>query len=106
MIRKNENLRLAQETYNAQRQLDQIEARNNELDLELQSMKSISFLKRRLAQIHSSLVVMGDPSVSWVRLDQNTRARVARAGTMPTSALNIDSVPVASTTPIVSPSTH
>jgi len=32
-----------------------------------------------------------------VRLDQNTRARLARVGTMPQSTINIDSVPVAST---------
>jgi hypothetical protein len=106
LIRKNDNLHLAQETYSAQKALDQIKATNNELELELQGMKSITLLKRRLTQIHSTLVGLGDPRVSWVRLDENTRARLVRAGTMPNAGLNIDSVPVAATTTDSQPTAH
>jgi hypothetical protein len=106
MIRKNDNLHLAQETYSAQKALDQIEATNNELEVELQSMKSMALLKRRLQQMHSSLVMWGDPSANWVSLDENTRARVVRAGTMPNSAINLDSVPVAAYSTAAQPNSH
>jgi hypothetical protein len=91
MLCKNQNLHLAEETHLAQKNLDAIEARNAELLADLQSMKSPKLLERRLAQMHSSLVLWGDPSASWVRLDQNTRARLARIGTVPQATLNLDS---------------
>jgi hypothetical protein len=95
MICKNQNLHLAEETSHVQRQLEAIEARNGELEADLQSMKSLKLLERRLALMHSSLVPWGDARASWVRLDQNTRARLARIGTTPQTTLNLDSSVVA-----------
>jgi uncharacterized protein HemX len=103
MICKNQNLHLAEETRLVQKQLDAIEERNAELTLDLESMKSMAVLKRRLAQMHSTLVAWGDPSANWVRLDQNTRATLAREGTMPRSTINVDSVPVAASSPTPQP---
>ena len=91
MLCKNQNLHLAEQARLAQKNLDAIEARNAELFADLQSMKSPKLLERRLAQMHSSLIGWGDPSASWVRLDQNTRARLARIGTVPQATLNLDS---------------
>jgi hypothetical protein len=100
MIYKNQNLHLAEETHRVQKQLDLISARNDELALDLQSMKSMAVLKRRLAIMHSSLVFCGDPTASWIRLDENTRARLARIGTMPKSTINtLDSSVVAAQQP-------
>ena len=103
MICKNQNLHLAEETQRIHKQLISIEERNSELTLDLESMKSIDVLKRRLALMHSTLVYWNDPSASWVRLDQNTRARLARIGTMPQSTVNVDSVPVATSSPTQQP---
>ena len=97
IICKNQNLRLAQRTKDVGKQLDEIEARNAELEADLESMKSMKLLERRLVQMHSTLVPWGDPSANWVRLDQNTRAVLVRMGTMPKSTLNFDSTPVAAT---------
>jgi hypothetical protein len=91
MICKNQNLHLAQKAQDFQKQLDGIEARNTTLEADLQGMKSMRLLERRLVQMHSSLVPWGDARASWVRLDQNTRARLARIGTTPTSTLNLNS---------------
>jgi len=95
MICKNQNLHLAEETHRVQKQLDAVEARNAELQSDLQSMKSLRLLERRLAQMHSTLVPWGDARANWVRLDQNTRARLARIGTAPQTTLNLDALPVA-----------
>jgi len=95
MICKNQNLHLAEEVHDKRKLLEGIEARNSELALDLQSMKSMALLERRLVQMHSTLVRWGDPRASWVRLDQNTRARLARIGTTPQSSLNLDSSVVA-----------
>ena len=95
MICKNQNLHLAEETHRVQKQLDEIEARNAVLTADLQSMKSPKVLERRLALTHSTLVYWNDPRANWVRLDQNTRARLARIGTTPTQSFNLDSTPVA-----------
>ncbi len=97
MICKNQNLHLAQKTQDAQRMLDAIEARNAELAADLQSMKSMKLLERRLVLMHSTLVPWGDARANWVRLDQNTRARLARIGTTPQTTLNLDSSTVAAT---------
>ena len=97
MICKNQNLHLAEETQRVQKQLEAIEARNAELAADLQSMKSPRVLERRLAQMHSTLVVWNDPRAIWLRYDQNTRARLARIGTIPQQAFNLDSTPVAAT---------
>jgi len=97
MLCKNQNLHLAQKTQDFQQQLDAIEARNAQLAADLQGMKGLRLLERRLVQMHSSLVPWGDARASWVRMDQNTRARLARMGTMPKATLNLDSTPVAAT---------
>jgi hypothetical protein len=98
MICKNQNLRLAQKTRDAEKQLEAIESRNEELALDLQGMKSMAPLKRRLVQMRSTLVPWGDARASWVRLDQNTRARLAQIGATPQKTLNLDSTPVAAAT--------
>ena len=95
MLCKNQNLHLAEETHRVQRQLDAIEARNAELALDLQSMKSMDSLNRRLRLMHSNLISWGDPRANWLPWEQNTRARVARMGTTPQTALNLDSSVVA-----------
>ena len=91
MICKNQNLHLAEETHLQEKRLAEIEERNAELQAGLSSMKSLKLLERRLIAMHSSLVPWGDPQASWVRLDQNTRARLARIGTTPQATLNFDS---------------
>jgi hypothetical protein len=91
MICKNQNLHLAEETRLEQKKLDGIEQRNAELLAGLQSMKSLKLLERRLIVMHSTLVPWGDPQASWVRLDQNTRARLARIGSTPQATLNFGS---------------
>jgi len=91
MICKNQNLHLAEETHHIQKQLDAIEARNAELALDLQGMKSMALLKRRLAQMHSTLISWGDPRANWLPWEQNTRARLARIGTTPQTTLDLDS---------------
>ena len=95
MICKNQNLHLAQNAQDYQKQLDAIEARNAELAADLQGMKSMKLLERRLVLIRSTLVPWGDARANWVRLDQNTRARLARIGTAPQTTLNLDALPVA-----------
>ena len=97
MICKNQNLHLADETLRAKKHLAAIEARNADLELDLQGMKSINLLTRRLAQMHSTLVAWGDPRANWFSWDLKTRARLARDGTMPRTTLNLDSTPVAAT---------
>ncbi len=102
MLSKNYNLHLAEETHRLQLQLDKINTRNAELSGDLVGMKSPKLLQRRLAQMHSSLVSWGDGRANWVRLDQNTRARLAQIGTMPNTALNLSSLPAtANATPPV-----
>ena len=99
MLCKNQNLHLAAETHTVEKQINAIKQRNDTLEADLEFMKSTKSLERRLALQRSTLVQWGDPRASWVRLDQNTRARVARIGTAPTSALNLDSSVVAATSP-------
>ena len=91
MICKNQNMHLAAETHLQQKRLEEIEARNSELLAGLSSMRSPKLLERRLLAMRSTLVQWGDPQASWVRLDQNTRARLARIGTTPQSSLSLDS---------------
>jgi hypothetical protein len=92
---KNQNLQLADETHRMQKQLDLIEARNEELAADLQSMKSPKLLERRLQLMHSTLISWGDPRAQWLPWEQNTRATIARMGTMPRASLNLDSSVVA-----------
>jgi hypothetical protein len=95
MICKNQNLHLAEEKHHAQKQLDAVRARNEELSADLDRMKSPKPLERRLLQMHSTLIAWGDPRANWLRLDQDTRARLARIGTPPQTTINLDAVPVA-----------
>lgn len=91
MLCKNQNLHLAEETRKLQVQLSTIETRNAELSLDLEGMKSIRLLQKRLIAMHSTLVPWGDPSANWQRLDTNTRARIAKMQPMPKATLNLDS---------------
>ncbi len=92
---KNQNLHLAEETHKLQQTLDSINERNEELAADLRRMKSPSRLARELAQMRSDLVPLGDPRLALVRLDQDTRARLERDGTVPRAVLNFDAAPVA-----------
>jgi uncharacterized protein HemX len=83
MLKKNQNLHLAAETHRLEVQLAQIQARNRELSIDLEGMKSPARLQARLAKMHSTLVGWNDPSLDWHSLEQNTHARVAKIGTMP-----------------------
>jgi hypothetical protein len=95
---KNQNLHLAEETLKLHETLDSINERNDELTADLGRMKSITRLTRELALIHSDLVPFSDPrlSGSLVRLDEDTRARLERDGTVPRAMVNFDAAPVAS----------
>ena len=96
---KNQNLHLAAEAELLQRQLNDIERRNKQLSVDLDGMKSPQRLQRRLAALHSTLIPWGDVRANWVRMDQDTRARLARMGTVPRPSLNLDtSAPTADTT--------
>jgi hypothetical protein len=97
MLCKNQNLHLAEETHHAQKQLDAIVARNEELRNDLDRMMSPKPLERRLAQIHSTLISWGDARANWIPWEQNTRARLVRIGTTPKTTLNLDATPVADT---------
>ena len=99
MLCKNQNLHLAAETHRLQVELGTIEARNRELSVDLESMKSMKRLQRRLDEMHSDLVAWGDPRATWVRKDQDPHARLARAGTMPNAVLNFDSSVVTAAAP-------
>jgi hypothetical protein len=90
VICKNQNLHLAEETLDYKKKLNEIEARNAELAGDLDSMKSPKPLERRLVLMRSTLVPWNDPRVFLVRFDQDTRARLARTGTTPQAALNLD----------------
>jgi uncharacterized protein HemX len=96
MLCKNQNLHLAAETHRLEIQLATIETRNKELNGDLESLKSIKRLEARLTQINSSLVRWGDPSATWVSLEQNPHARVARMGTAPKATMSMDSTIVTS----------
>lgn len=95
MVCKNQNLHLAEETHKLQLQLDAIRARNNELSLDLEAMKSQKDLERRLAIMRSSLVPLTDLRITFVPKYQNTRARVAQIGTLPKASVNMNLPPVA-----------
>ena len=91
MICKNQNVHLAEQSHLLQKRLDDIKARNSELQSDLESMKSLKLLERRLIAMHSTLIHWGFPQATWVRMDQNTRARLAQIGTTPRATLNFDS---------------
>lgn len=102
MMCKIQNLHLAAETMTLQAKLKGIKSRNAELALDLEGMKSITLLQRRLAEIHSTLVEWGDPRANWIQgMELNTRVRLVKAGTMPKQTLNLDMNPsTADATPL------
>src|SRR5579875_2194431 len=61
MFCKNQNLRLADQTMTLRRKLAAIERHNTTLALDLEMLKSPELLKRRLAQMRSTLVPLYDP---------------------------------------------
>ena len=91
MFSINYNMKLAQDTFKLQKQLEIVSARNAQLSTDLKSMKTPKLVQARLTQMHSSLVSWGDTRADWVRLDQNTRARLAPVGTTPRSPLGLNS---------------
>jgi hypothetical protein len=91
MICKNQNVHMAEQAHLMQKRLDEINSRNEELRDDLQSMKSLKLLGKRLLAMHSTLIPWGYPQATWVRMDQNTRARLAQIGTTPRTTLNFDS---------------
>ncbi len=95
---KNQNLHLAEETHKEQEQLENIKSRNTSLEADLRRMKSPIRLERELAMMHSALVQLDDPRLCLVRLDEDTRARLERDGTVPHAYLNLNAAPVASAT--------
>jgi hypothetical protein len=102
MLCKNQNLHLAAEALRLRAQLDAIENRNDELALDLEGMKSMTLLQRRLAEMHSTLVPWGDARANWVMgMELNTRVRLVKMGTLPRQTLNLDSnPPTADATPL------
>lgn len=90
MLCKNQNMHVAEETHRLQLQLNAIENRNAALAFDLEKMKSSRELERRLVQMRSSLVRLDDMRLTVVRMDQSTRMRLARIGTEPNQALNLD----------------
>ena len=97
MLCKNQNLHLAQETYQLHRQYVAIEKRNHQLAVDLESMKSPARLQRRLAYMHSSLVRLSDLGQMVVDMDgQSVRARLEHMGTMPHGSIDYSSPDMAS----------
>ena len=94
MLCKNQNLHVAEETHRLQLQLNAIENRNTALAFDLEKMKSQRELERRLVQMRSTLVRLDDMRLTVVRMDQSTRMRLARIGTEPNHAINLNA-PVA-----------
>ena len=93
---KNQNLHLAQEVQTLQDKLDNINSRNTSLAADLRRMKSPIRLERELAAMHSALVPLTDSRICLERLDEDTRARLERDGTVPNAYFNLNAAPVAS----------
>ncbi len=93
MLCKNKNLHVAQEASDLKKQLGIIQNRNTQLELDLARMKSPDELKRRLVQMHSTLVWVGNLTV--IPMDQSTRMRLVKMAD-PNHTINLDS-PVATT---------
>jgi hypothetical protein len=86
MFCKNQNLQLADETHRLQLKFDAIEQHNRAMALDLEIMKSPSRLARRLQQMHSSLIILSDPSMiaRVTRMEgQSTRMKLEKIGTVP-----------------------
>jgi hypothetical protein len=97
MLGKNQNLHLAQQTYQLRVQLDAINQVNTQLNFSLDQMKSPRALERRLAQNHSTLVPLSQMIASVVQMNSGTLMRIERIGTPPipvnystTSSVNLN----------------
>jgi uncharacterized protein HemX len=103
MLGKNQNLHLAQETYRLQEQLDAIKLRNDQLNFDLNVMKSDTALERRLAQMHSTLVRLDQMMAgSVVSMEQtSTRMRLERMETMPGAEVNLSTTSAVNLNPPV-----
>ena len=113
MLGKNQNLHLAQETYQLREHLEEINARNNELNWELNTMKSPAPLAHRLAQMHSTLVPLDQMNASVVDMGSGTLMRLERMETVPgasaavnlstTSPVNLNPLEASAGTPATPP---
>jgi Tfp pilus assembly protein PilO len=86
MFCKNQNMRLADETHELRLKLDRIEQHNRALSLDLEIMKSPAQMKRRLAEMGSTLVPLYDPRMlaHVTRMEgESTRMTLERMGTIP-----------------------
>ena len=95
MFCKNQNMRLADETRQLRLKLERIEQHNTALALDLEMLKSPALLKRRLAQMHSTLLPLYDPQmIAHVRRmeGESTRMMLAKMGTIPNVDLSTHSV--------------
>ncbi len=104
MFCKNQNLRLASETLDLRKKLAAIERHNTTLALDLEMLKSPEQLKRRLAQMRSTLVPLYDPRmlahITHMEGLSGPRIRLAPKGTSVPVDIDIDSGHVtASNTP-------
>ncbi len=94
MFCKNQNMQLAAETKQLRVKLERIEQHNTTLALDLEMLKSPMQLKRRLAQMHSTLLPLYDPVMiaHVTRMEgQSVRMRLAPRGTEAPIDINIDS---------------
>jgi len=88
MFCKNQNMHMAEEVRGMQNQLGAIRKRNETLAFDLEKMKTLDELKRRLVAMRSPLVPVS--TLRFVALDQNTRMRLVQMGTQPSAALNLE----------------
>jgi hypothetical protein len=108
MFCKNQNMRLADETHQLRLKLESIETHNTSLALDLQIMQSPNLLKRRLAQMRSTLVPLYDPRMlaHVTRMEgQSTRMTLERMGTVPQVSLppqTVDASDSRSSAPLLS----
>jgi hypothetical protein len=107
MFCKNQNMRLADETRQLRLKLEGIERNNTSLYIDLMAMESPNPLKRRLAQMRSTLVPLYDPRMlaHVTRMEgQSTRMTLERMGTVPQVSLppqTVDASDSRSTSPLL-----
>ena len=89
MLGKNQNLHLAQETYHLQEQLEAINLRNEQLNFDLNRMKSPAALVKRLAQMHSTLVRLDQMALNVVPMGASSTRMRLEQNTMPTRDINL-----------------
>jgi hypothetical protein len=91
MFCKNQNMRLAADTRQLRIKLERIEQHNTALGLDLEMLKSPALLKRRLAQMHSTLLPLYDPVMlaHVTRMEgESTRMMLLKMGTLPSGDLS------------------